>query len=333
MERTLLGLRYQRPTEGPARLWILDQSALPAREDWLVADTAEAMIGHIQALRVRGAPMIGLCAALCLACEASRDADPERLRGLALRLRAARPTAVNLAGAVDRLLLLPVPAWVEEAERIADEDAAACEAIAAHGLPLLRPGERILTHCNTGALATGGIGTALGLVRRAAEAGLRPFVWVDETRPLLQGARLTAWELGRLSIPYRLLVDGAAGSLFARDRVDRVLVGADRIARNGDVANKIGTYPLAVLAHHHGVPFHVLAPRSTVDPACPSGAAIPIEERDPAEVRGNQAPAHAPVYNPAFDITPAELVHSYVLDDGLVPAAAVLAGAFAPEPP
>ncbi|HCB06832.1 MAG TPA: S-methyl-5-thioribose-1-phosphate isomerase [Nocardioides bacterium] len=321
-----LGLKYRRET-GAAELRVLDQRLLHAEERWLSAEDP-AQMGHlIQELAVRGAPMIGVCAALSLACEASRGANAEQLRASARMLREARPTAVNLAWAVDRLLALPVERWIEEAERIAAEDIALCEGMARNGAALVAQGERVLTHCNTGGLATVGVGTALGVLRRAHEQGKAISVWVDETRPLLQGGRLTAWELGRLGIPYRLVVDSAAGMLMARGEVDRVLVGADRIACNGDAANKIGTYSLAVLARHHGVPFHIVAPRSTVDRACPDGAAIPIEQRAPDEVRGPWAPPDAPVYNPAFDTTPAELITSWILDDAVLSSQDVAEGA------
>ncbi|MCK6507132.1 S-methyl-5-thioribose-1-phosphate isomerase [Myxococcota bacterium] len=330
-----LGLRYQRDAGG-ARLEILDQAALPDREEWRDGAEPEAMIGHIRALRVRGAPMIGVCAALCLAVQADRGAAPARLREDARALRAARPTAVNLMEAVDRLLPLCAhpEALVQAAEALFEEEVARSEGMATRGAALVQPGEGILTHCNTGGLATSGAGTALAVIRRAHEQGKGVHVWVDETRPLLQGGRLTAWELGRLGIPYHLLPDGAAGLLFARGRVQRVLVGADRIAGNGDFANKIGTFPLAVLARHHGVPFHVVAPRTTVDPSCPDGTAIPIEERDADEVRGlvgrlRWAPADAPVFNPAFDVTPAALVTSWILDDAVLDAEDVAAGALA----
>lgn len=311
---------------------MLDQRVLPGEERWLPGEDPDEMIKAIRSLAVRGAPMIGVCAALSLACLASRGASEATLHAAARRLRQARPTAVNLAWAVDRLLRLPIGAWIEQAEGLTAEDIGLCEGMARHGAALISPGERLLTHCNTGGLATAGIGTALGVIRRAHEHGKGISVWVDETRPLLQGGRLTAWELGRLGVPYRLIVDGAAAMLMAQGRVDRVLVGADRIAANGDSANKIGTFGLAVLARHHGIPFHVVAPRSTVDRACPDGAAIPIEERAAEEVRGSWAPPDAPVYNPAFDVTPAALITSWILDDGVLTGPDVAAGALSLEP-
>lgn len=332
-----LGLRT-RPADdqGPGRLEILDQTALPDDERWLDGSDPVAMIDHIVQLRVRGAPMIGVCAALSLACVAERGADAGALRAHARALRAARPTAVNLMGAVDRVLAAleagGVAAVPGAARAIFEEDVALCEAMAAHGAALLPPGARVLTHCNTGGLATAGVGTALGVIRRAHGQGRIAQVWVDETRPLLQGGRLTAWELGTLGIPYRLITDSMAGMLMARGQVDAVLVGSDRIAGNGDFANKIGTYSLAVLAHHHRIPFYVVAPWTTVDADCPDGAAIPIEERPAQEVRGlysglRWSPADAPVYNPAFDVTPAGLTTAWVLDTGVLTPAEVAAGA------
>lgn len=277
---------------------------------------------------MRGAPLIGVAAALCLGLRARAGADHTELAATAAALRAARPTAVNLMWAVDRLRAVIAAGGdvAAEAEAVFAEDVALCDRMAAHGAALLTDGEGVLTHCNTGALATAGVGTALGVVRRAWEAGKRLHVWVDETRPLLQGGRLTTWELGRLGIPHTLITDSMAALVLRDGRARRVLVGADRIARNGDFANKVGTYGLAVLAQAHGAPFHVVAPWSTVDLACPDGAAIPIEERAADEVRGVRgsfgavrwAPAPTPVYNPAFDVTPARLVRSFVLDTGVV---------------
>ena len=306
-------------------LRILDQTLLPDREVWLDAGEPAVMIGHIQRLAVRGAPLIGVAAALSLACMAEAGAAPAALVQAAAALRAARPTAVNLMWAMDRMsaALAAGPAALgAEAEAIFAEDVALCEGMARHGLSLFAPGEAVLTHCNSGGLATAGIGTALGVIRRGFEAGLVRHVYVDETRPLLRGARLTAWELARQAIPHTLITDSMAAILLRDGQVQRVLVGADRIARNGDFANKVGTYGLAVQARHHGVPFHPVAPWSTVDLRCPDGAAIPIEQRDPAEVRGfgawRWAGAATPAYNPSFDVTPVQLVTSLVLDRGVV---------------
>ena len=221
-------------------------------------------------------------------------------------------------------------------QRGGEEDRRLCDRIADHGAGLVKPGSRLLTHCNTGGLATAGVGTAIGVLLRAHRQGKVQQVWVDETRPLLQGGRLTAWELGELGIPYRLICDSMAASLMAQGQVDAVWVGADRIAANGDVANKIGTYSLAVLAHYHGIPFYVAAPHTTHDPHCPDGAAIPIEQRAAAEVTGvsgsfgacQWAPNDAPVYNPAFDVTPAKLISGWIFDSGVITPQQVEAGIF-----
>jgi methylthioribose-1-phosphate isomerase len=323
---------------GGTRFELLDQTRLPDAEIWLDATDAEAMVGHIQRLSVRGAPLIGVAAALTVAALAERGADGPALRSAIERLRRARPTAVNLGWAMDRLRAVldrggSTADLVREAEAIHDEDVAACERMGELGAGLIRSGEQLLTHCNAGALATAGIGSAMGVLHRAHARGLGIHVWVNETRPLLQGARLTAWELGRLGIPYTLVTDGMDGTLFRAGKVSRVVVGADRVARNGDFANKVGTYGVAVLARAHAVPFHPVAPWSTVDLECPSGDAIPIEERAAEEVRGapgvRWAPAEARVFNPAFDVTPASLVTSLVTERGIVEGAALAAGGLA----
>ncbi|HET7313596.1 S-methyl-5-thioribose-1-phosphate isomerase [Salinisphaera sp.] len=321
------------------RLELLDQSRLPHTRQWRAIDTVAAMVEAIRALRVRGAPMIAVAAALLVAVRAEAGDDRDTLIEAIETLRSARPTAVNLSHAMNDLRRAMTGAdWrvavVAAADALADRDAALCEAIGNHGAALIAPGERILTHCNTGALATAGIGTAAGVIRRAHEQGKNVAVWVDETRPLLQGARLTAWEFGMLGVPYTLITDSMAAALMARGQVGRVIVGADRIAANGDVANKIGTYGLAVAAHHHGIPFAVAAPGTTLDPACASGADIEIEQRDAAEVRGVTgaagdwcwAPADAPAANPAFDVTPAALVTHWILDKGVFDRDAVADG-------
>jgi methylthioribose-1-phosphate isomerase len=329
-----LGLR----TDG-RRLLVLDQTQLPDHEVWLDGGDPDAMVEHIRRLRVRGAPLIGVAAALSLAWLAEQGTGERDVRGAAARLRAARPTAVNLMGAIDRMLDAVTPhfdadALVAEAAAIFEEDVALCEAMAARGGALLEDGDGVLTHCNTGALATVGIGTALGVIRRAVERGVRLHIYVDETRPLLQGARLTTWELARSGIPYTLITDSMASIVMKAGRVQRVLVGADRIARNGDVANKVGTYGLAVAAHHHGVPFYPVAPWTTVDLGCRDGGEIPIEQRPGDEVRGvsgsfgavRWSPDGAPVYNPAFDVTPVELVTALVLDRGVLTSRELRAG-------
>jgi methylthioribose-1-phosphate isomerase len=285
-------------------LLILDQRALPAEERWIRCDTVEQVADCIRTLAVRGAPAIGIAAAYALALADDRAAA-------AKLLRSTRPTAVNLGWALDRCRDADDP--LEAARGIHREQQEADRRLGELGAELFGDGTRALTHCNTGALATGGIGTACGVLRVAWERGRLAEVWVDETRPLLQGARLTTWELRRAGIPHRVVADSAAGSLMAQGLVDRVIVGADRIAANGDVANKVGTYPLAVLADRHGVPFYVAAPLSTIDPSTPDGASIPIEERDPAEVT-----AAAEAFNPAFDVTPAELVTAIVTEAGVL---------------
>jgi methylthioribose-1-phosphate isomerase len=294
-------------------LLVLDQRRLPAEESWLRCERPEQVAEAIRTLAVRGAPAIGLAAAYGMAL-----AD-EPVAAASL-LRSTRPTAVDLSWALERSLEAfergGREAALAFAEALAHERETADRTLAALGAERFAPGDRVLTHCNTGPLATGGYGTAAGVLRAAWEAGRLEQVWVDETRPLLQGARLTAWELGREGIPYRIVADASAGSLMARGLVDRVIVGADRVAANGDVANKIGTYPLAVLAARHGVPFYVAAPLSTLDPSTPTGDAIPIEERDPAEVANGSAPEGADAFNPAFDVTPAELVTAIFTEAG-----------------
>ena len=265
------------------------------------------MAEAIRAMAVRGAPAIGIAAAYGYALAAARGDD---LDAAAASLAAARPTAANLAWALREVQGADDPA--ARAREIHAEEVERCRQMAVHAAALLRPGTRALTHCNTGGLATGGYGTALGALRAGSEQRLITHVWVDETRPLLQGARLTAWELQRLGIPFTVVADAAAGSLMAAGDVDCVLTGADRIASNGDTANKIGTYPLAVLASHHGIPFFVVAPTSTIDADTPSGAAIPIEER-PAEELTSRFPAR----NPAFDVTPAALITAIVTEEGV----------------
>lgn len=323
------------------RLQILDQQALPQEKCWLPCDSVDELVGHIRALRVRGAPLIGLSASLLLALLAERGLSQSELDQALQTLRASRPTAVNLMNNLDRMKqALAQPDWVsamtEEALRLVEEDRTLCDRIADNGVEWVKPGSRLLTHCNTGGLATAGVGTAIGVLFRAHQQGKIAQVWVDETRPLLQGGRLTAWELGELGIPYRLICDSMAASLMATGQVDAVWVGADRIAANGDVANKIGTYSLAVLAHYHRIPFYVAAPHTTHDPHCPNGAAIPIEQRAAEEVTGvsgsfgscQWAPLNAPTYNPAFDVTPAALISGWVLDSGVITPEQVADGIF-----
>lgn len=317
-------------------LYLLDQTLLPHQVVYLPVKDYRQVIAAIQRLAVRGAPAIGAAGAwaVVLAAKAAQGAEEfaDRVRAAAAEIVQARPTAVNLKWAVDRQLRVLtamagetpgkiIAALVAEAEKICAEDVAANRAMGAYGAALLPPNARVLTHCNAGALATCGYGTALGVIRAAHAAGKITMVYADETRPLLQGARLTVWELQRDGIPVTLITDSMAGYLMARKGIDAVIVGADRIAANGDVANKIGTYTLAVLAAHHGVPFYVAAPFSTIDPATPEGEAIPIEERDAAEVTSFAgvlvAPAGTSVWNPAFDVTPNNLVTAIITERGV----------------
>jgi methylthioribose-1-phosphate isomerase len=318
------------------RLKLIDQRRLPLHQEHLYLETADAVAAAIQTMVVRGAPAIGIAAAYGVVLAAGmryqanagswRAALDDDLR----RLAQARPTAVNLRWAVERMRGVlahagagdPVPALLDEARRIHVEDIAANHRMGALGAALIAPGSGVLTHCNTGALATGGYGTALGVVRAGVAAGRIAQVYADETRPWLQGARLTAWELVQEGIPVTLIADGAAAYLMQQGKVQWVVVGSDRIAANGDVANKIGTYSTAVAARYHGVKFMVVAPTSTVDLATPSGAHIPIETRGVDEVlqfAGQRiAPAGALAWNPAFDITPAALVDAIVTERGVV---------------
>jgi methylthioribose-1-phosphate isomerase len=289
-------------------LLVLDQRRLPDEEAWVRCRTAPDVAECIRSMAVRGAPAIGLAAAYAIALAAGGGEDTEAAAAL---LRDTRPTAVNLAWAVNQAVAADDPLLL--AERLHDEQREADRRMSDLGAERFAEGDRALTHCNTGPLATGGFGTAGGVLRAAWDRGRLSQVWVDETRPRLQGARLTAWELRRIGIPFRVIADSAAGGLMARGLVDRVVVGADRIAANGDVANKVGTYPLAVLAARNGVPFYVAAPLSTIDPETPNGARIPIEERDPAEVIGD-----GEGFNPAFDVTPAELVTAVFTEAGVL---------------
>ena len=304
-------------------LFLLDQRLLPRQEVWLEYHTASEVAEAIQAMVVRGAPAIGVSAAYGLAMAAQRGDDLQRA---AVELRKARPTAVNLAWAIDRMMRVHADGGdlTREAERIFAEDVAANRRMGEYGAQLLGAQTTVLTHCNAGALATAGYGTALGVIRAAVEAGKRVAVFADETRPYLQGARLTAWELQRDGIDVTLITDSMAGHFFHQGKFDAVLVGADRIAANGDAANKIGTYTVAVLANAHGVPFYVAAPVSTIDPNCPTGAEIPIEERSAAEVTDiggtRMAPEGIHVRHPAFDVTPARLITAIVTERGVLRA-------------
>lgn len=315
---------------------LIDQRRLPGEERYLRLENAEDVARAIEDMAVRGAPAIGVTAAMAIALELGRAPDSELARTLeraSARLARTRPTAVNLAWALERMSrelgariaggATPDDVRAEAralAQRIHDEDVASCRAIGDAGAALLSSGARVLTHCNAGALATAGYGTALGVIRSAARMGRLAGVLAQETRPFLQGARLTAWELARDGIPVVLVTDGMGGALMARGEIDAVVVGADRIAANGDVANKIGTYSLAVLARAHDLPFYVAAPLSTVDLATPSGKEIPIEQRSSDEVThfaGRRiAPEGVRALHPAFDVTPNTLVTAIVTERG-----------------
>ena len=302
------------------RVVFLDQRRLPDEEVDLVCRSVPEVAEAIRTLAVRGAPSIGVAAAYGYALAAARGDD---LDEAVETLLASRPTAVNLAWAISEMRRV-VPSdsllqgeegartLAERARAIHREEVERCRRMAAHAADLIEPGARALTHCNAGGLATAGYGSAVGAIRTAWERGLIEYVFVDETRPLLQGSRLTAWELARAGIPHAVIADSAAGSMMARREVTHVLTGADRIAANGDTANKIGTYALAVLARHHGIPFYVVAPTSTLDLETPSGDGIPIEERD-----GREVTPHFRARNPAFDVTPANLISAIVTEEGV----------------
>ena len=315
------------------RLHILDQTELPARSIARVLGTLEEVVEAICALRVRGAPLIGITAAyaVCVALSSCADQGAMRRRAPAVlaALRASRPTAVNLFWALARMeqavAAAPREGWLAaleaEARAIYEATRAQDAAMADFGTTLLAPGARVVTHCNTGPLATGALGTALGVLIAAQRRHGGLHVYVDETRPRWQGASLTTWELAGHGVPHTLIVDNAAAALMARGGIHSVWVGADRIAANGDTANKIGTYGLAVSAYHHGIPFYVVAPSSTVDLALPTGGKIPIEQRDGAEITAPRgvaiAPADTEVWNPAFDVTPAHLIRAIVTERGI----------------
>jgi methylthioribose-1-phosphate isomerase len=325
----------------PGKVRLIDQTLLPERETYLEIADLESMRDAIGRLAVRGAPAIGVAAAFGVVLGvqglAARPAAVvvAAARAAAARLESSRPTAVNLAWGARRIVArvereaagggdgrAVVAAALDEARATWTEDRVVCDRLGEIGAELLHDGAVVLTHCNAGALATAGSGTALSPIYRAVADGKKVAVIADETRPLLQGARLTAWELSRAGIDVTLITDSMAASVFSRRKVDAVFVGADRIARNGDVANKIGTYGVAILAREHGVPFYVVAPLSTFDPETPDGAAIPIEERAPGEVThgalGATSPTGVRVHNPAFDVTPARLVTGIVTEVGLI---------------
>lgn len=334
MKMNSLALRYEKD-----QLWILDQQLLPQKEEWIAVESPKHMVDIIKALKVRGAPLIGVAAVTSLAdWTVKTKPSVHDYKTTALMLRESRPTAVNLMNAIDRIL--PVYDGANSgdvaaaAQDIFEEDVRLCEQMAACAAEFIKDGDGILTHCNTGGLATAGRGTAFGAFSYAWEKGKKIHVYADETRPLLQGGRLTAWELEKNKIPHTLICDNMAGMVMASGKVQSVFVGTDRIAMNGDIANKIGTYSVAVLCKYHNIPFYVVGPKTTVDPKCNTGREIPIEERTAQEVRGasgafgsvSWAQESTPVFNPAFDMTPVELITGIIIDGDYFSQKQLLAG-------
>lgn len=329
------------------RIWILDQTRLPAEEIWLEIPEPSDMIEAIRRLSVRGAPLISIAASASLALHAAKSEQAgipaedfyRNIHNTATDLRASRPTAVNLMLALDRMVFrvprekLTTAHLTRTAEEIFEEDVVLCENIAKHGHALFQDGDSILTHCNTGGLGTTGIGTAIGVIRKAHEVGKKIHVYVDETRPLLQGGRLTTWELERAGVPYTLICDNMAAGLMRAGKIQHAIVGADRVALNGDFANKVGTYNVAVLCDYHRIPFYCAAPSTTVDPECANGDNIPIELRAGDEVRGYSggrivwSPPECDTYNPAFDVTPGKLLTGLILDSGYYTRESIETGA------
>ncbi len=320
-------------------LRLLDQRLLPHKEVWLEIVSLEQLTDAIRGLAVRGAPLLGITAAygvLIGMSESNADDEREFIKAYEHSrdaIAATRPTARNLFGALEQMDKVVesnialgqerlLAAILNEAQAIHREEIKSCEAMASNGAPLLKSVRKVVTHCNTGALATGGVGTALGVIVAAHKSYGLETVWVDETRPLLQGARLTAWELDRLGIPYRIICDSAAASIIARGEADAAITGADRIAANGDTANKIGTLALAITCKHYGIPFYIAAPTSTIDLSIPSGDGIIIEMRDDDEIHGwrdcTWASEDSPTLNPAFDVTPAELISAIITERGVI---------------
>lgn len=335
LSRQSLSFKFDR-----GQLSILDQTLLPHREEWMLLNSPEATIAAIKNLQVRGAPLIGITAAFSVAIEAIQGRSKNELLQIIEALRAARPTAVNLMVCLDRMKSQvnsdeDADQCLKLALSLFDEDQALCQAISQHGSHLIEDGDTILTHCNTGGLATAGSGTAIGIICEAHRQGKRIHVFVDETRPLLQGGRLTAWEMQKNKIPFTLITDNMAAMVMGQGKINKVIVGADRIALNGDFANKVGTYNLAIISRFHKVPMIVAAPYTTIDYKIADGRSIEIELRSPTEVRGvsggfgqaQWAPSEAPVYNPAFDVTPATLTDYWVFDKGVLDAQGVASGA------
>lgn len=310
---------------------VLDQKKLPFEEEWVTCNTPEEMVALIKDLSIRGAPLIGVGAMLMLAKLCTAKKNKEDVHSALQLLKNSRPTAVNLMNYLQILedILNHDTKWqqtmVEKIYLLLEQEKVKSQKMSALGSSLINDQDRVLTHCNSGSLATIGEGTALGSIKHAFKQQKDIFVWVDETRPLLQGARLTAWELEQINCPYKLICDNMSASLMAQKKIDKIFVGADRIALNGDFANKIGTYSLAVLAYHHKIPFYVVAPTSTIDQNLSNGEGIPIEHRNSQEVCGvytgstevNWAEPTTPCYNPAFDITPSNLVTGWIFDTGI----------------
>ena len=324
MELYSLGLKVQN-----SQLFILDQTRLPLLEEWVHASSPEVTAKLIHRLAIRGAPLIGVSAALSLALYANSDAKlkKEDILIAAQLLENARPTAVNLRNCLQRCVSayeknnFDPKSLLVTAEEIFHEDVNLCLRMAVNGFSLINDGDHILTHCNTGGLATVGMGTALGVIKHAHQNGKKVHVFVDETRPLLQGARLTTWELKKEKIPFTLICDSMSSALMSKGKVQKIFTGADRIANNGDSANKIGTYHLAISAKYHQVPFYIVAPSTTLDLKCPTGNEIPIEMRDASEISSlvfNETQSKTiPGWNPSFDVTPANLITGIVLDTGI----------------
>lgn len=322
MKMESLALRYDKN-----QLWILDQQLLPQKEQWLTVESPKHMVDIIKALKVRGAPLIGVAAAASLA-DWTQKFSPsvQEYKVTALMLRESRPTAVNLMNAIDRMLPIydgsNTQAVVAGAQTLFDEDVELCEKMAECANQFIQDGDGILTHCNTGGLATAGRGTAFGAFSYAWEHGKKIHVFADETRPLLQGGRLTTWELSKNNIPHTLICDNMAAAVMASGKIKSAFVGTDRVAMNGDIANKIGTYTVAVLCKYHNIPFYVVGPKTTVDAQCATGEDIPIEERAAEEVRGasgafgnvSWSSESTPVFNPAFDMTPVDLITGIIID-------------------
>lgn len=311
--RTLLSmaLKYDKK-----KLSILDQRKLPEKITWLTISSPNEMVEAIKTLKIRGAPLIGVAASLSLALYCEQGASESDFKQAAEKLRSSRPTGFNLSKAIDELLSVKYEASqiVSLAESIFEHDVEVCEELSEAGSELVNKGDKILTYCNTGGLATTGCGTALGVIIESHRQKKEIHAYLCETRPFLQGGRLSAWEIQQFHIPYTLICDNMAAELMQKKKVDKVFVGADCIAKNGDVANKIGTYNLAVLCSYHKIPFYVVAPKTTFNPQHESGKTIPIEQRDPKEV----SDWASSVYNPAFDITPAKLITGWIFEDGLV---------------